>query len=369
MKFNCNKSDLLDAIVILQKAIKTNSTVQILDGILIQAEDGGVKLTGYDLETGIEADLDSDVIEEGSVVVNSRYFGEIVKMLPDDMTTIEVDDRYNVSISSGEANTVLKGQSSESYPKIPVIETDNKITVSQKLIKDMVNGTIFAVSKDGTRQYLTGCNLESDGTTLTMVAIDGFRMALRRANVGSDFPVMNFIIPGKALNEAAKIFDGSDENTEVIIYSSANHLLFDIGSVRIISRLLGGPFVNYNAIIQKNPRTVINIDRRKLLDAVNRASLIINSDERRCPLQIKMKDTATLIVSATADAGTHKETIPIETEGETVDIDFNSKYLVDALKVIEDDTVRIEFNGNQGPCIIVPVQGDAYVYLVLPIRR
>ena len=266
MKFNCNKSDLLDAIVIVQKAIKTNSTVQILDGILIQAEDGSVKLTGYDLETGIEADLDSDVIEEGSVVVNSRYFGEIVKMLPDDMTTIEVDDRYNVSISSGEANTVLKGQSSESYPKIPVIETDNKITVSQKLIKDMVNGTIFAVSKDGTRQYLTGCNLESDGTTLTMVAIDGFRMALRRANVGSDFPVMNFIIPGKALNEAAKIFDGSDENTEVIIYSSANHLLFDIGSVRIISRLLGGPFVNYNAIIQKNPKTVITIDRRKLLE-------------------------------------------------------------------------------------------------------
>ncbi len=369
MKFNCDKSELQDAISIVQKAIKTNSTVQILDGILIQAEDGRVKLTGYDLETGIEADVESDIIEEGSVVVNSRYFGEVVKMLPDDVTTIEVDDRFSVSISSGEANTVLKGSSSESYPKIPVIETDNKITVSQKMIKDMVNGTIFAVSKDGTRQYLTGCNLESDGTTLTMVAIDGFRMALRRANVGSDFPVMNFIIPGKALNEAAKIFDGSDENTEVIIYSSANHLLFDIGSVRIISRLLGGPFVNYNAIIQKNPRTVIKIDRRKLLDAVNRAALIIMSDERRCPVQLKMKDTDTLVVTANADAGTHKETIAIETEGETVDIDFNSKYLIDALKAIEDDVIRIEFNGNQGPCIIVPTEGDAYVYLVLPIRR
>ena len=369
MKFNCNKSDLLDAIVIVQKAIKTNSTVQILDGILIQAEDGRVKLTGYDLETGIEADLDSDISEEGSVVVNSRYFGEVVKMLPDDITTIEVDDRYNVSISSGEANTVLKGNPSDSYPKIPVIETDNKITVSQKMIKDMVNGTIFAVSKDGTRQYLTGCNLESDGTTLTMVAIDGFRMALRRNNVGTDFPVMNFIIPGKALNEAAKIFDGTDENTEVIIYSSANHLLFDIGSVRIISRLLGGPFVNYNAIIQKNPRTVISIDRRKLLDAVNRAALIIMSDERRCPVQLKMRDTSTLVVTANGDAGTHKETIAIDTEGETVDIDFNSKYLIDALKAIDDDVIRIEFNGNQGPCIIVPTEGDAYVYLVLPIRR
>ncbi|MBR1798052.1 MAG: DNA polymerase III subunit beta [Clostridiales bacterium] len=369
MKFNCNKSDLLDSIVIVQKAIKTNSTVQILDGILIQAEDGHVKLTGYDLETGIEADLESDIIEEGSVVVNSKYFGEIVKMLPDEMTTVESDDRFNVSISSGEANTVLKGNSADSYPKIPVIETDSKITVSQKLLKDMINSTIFAVSKDGTRQYLTGCNLESDGSTLTMVAIDGFRMALRRADVGTDFPVMNFIIPGKALTEAAKIFDGNNENSEVIIYNSANHLLFDIGSVRIISRLIGGPFVNYNAIIQKNPKTIVTIDRKNLLDAVNRAALIITSDERRCPVQVKMKNASTLLISATADAGTHKETIKIDTQGEMVDIDFNSRYMIDALKAIEDDEIRIEFNGGQGPCIIVPTQGDSYVYLILPIRR
>jgi len=369
MKFNCNKSDLIDSIIIVQKAIKTNATVPILEGILIQAEDGRVKLTGYDLETGIESDLDSDVIEEGSVVVNSRYFGEIIKMLPDELTTIEVDDRFNVSISSGEAHTVLKGNSAESYPKIPVIETDNKITVSQKMIKNMIDSTIFAVSKDSTRQSLTGCNLESDGNTLTMVAIDGFRMALRRESVGTDFPVMNFIIPGKALKEAANIFGGSEENSEVIIYSSANHLLFDMGSVRIISRLLGGPFVNYNAIIQKNPKTVITIDRRKILDAINRASLIIMSDERRCPVQLKMTDANTLLIAANAEAGTHKETISIESEGESIDIDFNAKYLTEALKVIDDDTVRIELNGNQGPCIIVPVEGDGYVYLILPIRR
>ncbi len=369
MKIFCKKTDLLDAIVIVQKAIKTNSTVQILDGILIQAEDGKVKLTGYDLETGIEADLDSDVVEEGSVVINSKYFGDVVKMLPEEMTTIEVDDRYNVSIISGDANTVLKGNPADSYPKIPVIETDNKITVSQKLIKDMVNGTIFAVSKDGTRQYLTGCNLESDGNTLTMVAIDGFRMALRRADMGTEFPVMNFIIPNKALNEAAKIFN-SDDDTEVVIYNSSNHILFDIGDVRIISRLLGGPFVNYNAIIQKNPKTVVTIERRKLLDAVNRAALVIMTDERRCPVQIKMVDMNTLLVQASTEAGTHKETIDIETTGdENVDIDFNSKYLIEALKVIEDDVVNIEFNGNQGPCIIVPKEGNSYVYLVLPIRR
>lgn len=369
MKFNCDKSDLVDAIAIVQKAIKPNSAVQILDGILIQAEDGRVKLTGYDLETGIEADIESDIIEEGSVVVNSKYFGEIVKTQSDDLMTIETDDRFNVSIISGSANTVLKGSSSESYPKIPVIETDNKITVSQKLIKEMINGTIFAVSKDSTRQYLTGCNLESDGSTLTMVAIDGFRMALRKADVGSDFPVMNFIIPGKALQEASKIFDGSDENTEVIIYNSANHILFDMGDVRIISRLLGGPFVNYNAIIQKNPKTVVTIDRRKLLESVIRASVLITADERRSPIQMKMQDTSSLIIHTSADVGTHNEPIPIESEGENIDIDFNSKYLLDALKAIDDDVIRIEFNGNQGPCIIVPATGESYVYLVLPIRR
>ena len=174
MKFNCNKSDLIDAISIVQKAIKTNSTVQILDGILIQADDNGVKLTGYDLETGIEADLVSDIVEKGSVVVNSKFFGEIVKRLPEEMTTISADDRNQVTILSGAANSVIKGSSAESYPKIPIIDNAEKITVSQKLLKNMINHTIFAVSKDDTRQSLTGCCLESDGTTISRVAIDGF---------------------------------------------------------------------------------------------------------------------------------------------------------------------------------------------------
>jgi DNA polymerase-3 subunit beta len=369
MKFNCNKSDLIDAISIVQKAIKTNSTVQILDGILIQADDNGVKLTGYDLETGIEADLVSDIVEKGSVVVNSKFFGEIVKRLPEEMTTISADDRNQVTILSGAANSVIKGNSAESYPKIPIIDNADKITISQKLLKNMINHTIFAVSKDDTRQSLTGCCLESDGKTISMVAIDGFRMALRREDAGADFPVMNFIIPGKALSEASKIFDGENDDNEVIIYSSSNHLLFDVGHVRIVSRLIQGPFVNYNSIIQKNPKSVMKVNRKDLLDAVDRAALIIMTDERRCPVQLTMSDETTLMVSANTETGTHKENIDITVEGDQIDIDFNSRYLIDALKNIDDDTVRIEFNGSQGPCIIVPVEGNEYVYLILPIRR
>ncbi len=369
MKFNCSKSELIDAISIVQKAIKTNSTFQILDGILIKAEDNKVKLTGYDLETGIEADLASDVVEDGSVVVNSRFFGEIVKKLPEDMITIITDDRNQVSINSGVANFTIKGNSSESYPQIPIIETNNKITISQKILKNMINHTIFAVSKDESRPSLTGCCLESDGSTITMVAIDGFRMALRKEDVGAGFPAMNFIIPGKALTETAKIFDGDSDDKEVIIYSSSNHLLFDIGDVRIVSRLIQGPFVNYNSIIKKNPRSVLTVNRKELLDAVERAALVIMTDERRCPVQLTMHDEDSLTISSTTEVGSHKEAIDVSLEGQEIDIDFNYKYLLEALKAIEDDSVRMEFHGNQGPCIIFPTEGEKYVYLILPIKR
>lgn len=368
MKFNCHKSDLIEAVSIVQKAIKTNSTVQILDGILIQAEDGKVKLTGYDLETGIEADLASDVSEEGSVVINSRNFGEIIKRLPEEMTTISTDDRNQLTIVSGNSKTEYKGSSAESYPKIPIIETNSKITISQKMLKNMINHTIFAVSKDDTRQSLTGCCLESDGSTVTMVAIDGFRMALRRENAGEDFPIMNYIIPGKALNESAKIFD-DDDNKEVIIYASSNHLLFDIGDVRIVSRLIQGPFVNYNSIIQKNPKSVMTVNRKDLLDAVDRCALIIMTDERRLPVQLSMAGDTTLLITANTEGGTQRDEIEVTLEGESIDIDFNARYLIDALKNIDDETVRIEFNGTQGPCIIVPTEGNEFVYLILPIRR
>lgn len=369
MKFLCNKSDLIEAVSIVQKAIKTNTTIQILDGILIQCEFNKIKLTGYDLETGIEADLVGEVLEEGSIVINSKYFGDIIKKLPEEMTTISTDDRNTVSIISGVSNTNIKGNPADSYPKIPIIENSNKITISQKMLKNMIDKTIFAVCKDEARASLTGCCLESDGSVVTMVAIDGFRMALRKEEAGEQFPEMSYIIPGKALSEAAKIFDGDDENKEVIIYSSSNHLLFDVGNVRIVSRLIQGPFVNYNSIIRKNPTTVMKIDRKSLYDAIERAALIIMTDERRCPVQLKMVDSNTLMIMSNAEAGAHKESIDVEVDGELVDIDFNYKYFLEVLKNIDEDIIRVEFNGPQGPCIIVPTEGNSFVYLILPIRR
>ena len=179
MRFVCNKDNLESAISIVQKAVKTNSTLPILDGIHIQAEGQSVKLTGYDLETGIEADVASDVSDNGAVVVISRIFGEIIKNLPENTVEIKSDDRNFVSIVSGSASYNIKGNNANEYPKIPIIENSSKVILSQAILKKMITKTIFAVSKDDTRQSLTGCCLESDGSTITMVAIDGFRMALR----------------------------------------------------------------------------------------------------------------------------------------------------------------------------------------------
>ena len=367
MKFFCKKSDLSEAISVVMKAINRNSTVKILDGILIESGDNKIKLTGYDLETGIEAEVVADIFEEGSVVVESKIFNDIVRKLPEENIDIKVDDKFQLSINSGSVNFNIKGLDGEPYPKIPSIETDNKIVIGQKILKNMINHTSFAVSNDATRAKLTGLNLISDGKNLTLVAIDGFRIALNREDMGEDFPTMNYIIPGKSMNELSKILN--DDDTEVVVYHSNNQILFDIGDVRLISRLIQGDFVNFESIIVKNPKTIMNISRKSLMDSIDRAALLIMTDERRCPVSLSMPDNSTLVVSTNTETGDHKESIDIKVEGDLIDIDFNSKYFIDALKNIDDDEIKIEFNGNQGPCIIKPVEGDKYIYLILPIRR
>ena len=333
MKFICTKTELEQAVSIVQKAVKSNSTKPILDGILIQANNNKVMLTGYDLETGIEADIDSDVFEAGAVVANSKIFGEIIRKLPEESITIKANDKNKLTIESGVAEFNINGNSADEYPKIPVIDNNDKIIMPQAVLKRMINNVNFAVSKDDSRQSLTGCFLESKGNNISMVAIDGFRMALRKTYAGEDFPPMSYIIPGKALNEAAKIFDDKTEEEEVIIYSSENHLLFDIGHVRIVSRLIKGNFVAYESIIQKNPLSVMTVNRKAFLDAIELAALIILNDERRCPVQLFMNDSSTtLTVAATTDCGTLREEVEDWWSVDPADYDSNVEEALTILK-------------------------------------
>jgi len=367
MKFFCSKDRLVEIVAIVQKAISSRSTLPILDGILIVADENGVKLTGYDLETGIEAQMDSDVASPGQLVLNSRLFGDIVRKLPDDTVRVESDDQLQVTIESGSSVFSISGLSADGYPKIPIVADEEKLSISQSLLKDMIRQTIFAVSTDESRPVLNGCLFTCDGFIVETVAIDGFRLAIRKRLLGEDLPKIRFIIPGKTLNEVSRILSSKDE--EVVLYSSSNHIMFDMGDVRIVSRLIQGEYMNYKAILPTTSSTTLTVSTSDMLEAMERASLIILSEDRRCPVNFSMESDDTLVISAQTELGTLREELPVSIVGEKIDIDFNPRYLIDALRVIDKNEISILFNGSIGPCVIRPIEGEDFSYLVLPLRR
>ncbi len=366
MKILCSRDQFVDAINVVQKAVSTRSTLPILDGILVEADDK-VKLTGYDLETGIECSFEADVAEKGSIVINSRILGEIIKKLPDETVRLEVGAGNTVAIESGNSHFSIKGINSEGYPKIPTVEDYEKIVLPQNAFRDMIRQTIFAVSTDESRPVLNGCNIKCADGGVEIVAIDGFRLALRRKAIDGQIPEVSFIVPGKSLNEAGRIAENSEEPIE--IYKSTNHIMFDTGRVKMVSRLIAGEYMNYGSIIPKTSETTILVSPSVLYNAIERSSLIITSDDRKFPVRIMTTDDETLVISSNTDLGSVREEVHISMSGSKIDIDFNPRYFIDALKVIEDEEISISFNGNMGPCVLRPVEGENFAYLVLPLRR
>ncbi len=367
MKVICSRERLMEAISIVQKAVATRSTLPILDGILIEADEN-VKLTGYDLETGIECQLEADVPEAGSIVVNARMFGDIIRKLPEDVVTIESGDNFSLKIECGSAHFSIKGQSADDYPKIPVVEDAQQLNMKQHLLKDMIRQTIFAVSTDESRPTLNGVNFRSDEKTVEMVSIDGFRLALRRNEFEQELPKMNFIVPGKALAEVGRILVSTQEDT-VDIYPSRNHIMFNTGRVKLVARLIQGEYMNYRSILPQTAETTITISPQAMMAAVERASLVITSEDRRYPVRLTTNDEDILTVSASTEIGTLREEIAVNVQGSKIDIDFNPRYFLDALKVIDEDEIAIIFNGNMGPCVLRPLDSSEFAYLVLPLRR
>lgn len=366
MKLICSRDRLMEAISIVQKAVATRSTLPILDGILLEAGNG-VKLTGYDLETGIECHIEADVPEAGSIVVNARMFGDIIRKLPDDIVTIETGHNLSLLIECGSTHFSIKGIRADDYPKIPVVEESQQLSVKQNLLKEMIRQTLFAVSTDESRPILNGCFFNCDGKNLEMVAIDGFRLALRKNEIGDGLPVMKFIIPGKALNEVGRILQSNDSAVE--IYPSQNHIRFDTGRVKLVSRLIQGEYMNYKGIIPQTAETTMTISPAAMLAAIERASLVITTEERRFPVRLTMTDDETLVVSANTEIGTLREEITVSMTGNRIDIDFNPRYFLDALKAIDEDEISVVFNGSMGPCVLKPADSQEFAYLVLPLRR
>jgi len=363
MKVICSKEHLIEGINIVQKAVSSKSTLAILEGILLEATDM-FKLTGYDLELGIECYVDADIRNTGSIVLNSKMFGDIVRRLPDSEVLIEVLPNNSVIIECENSHFELKGISSDTYPALPSIKKENAFIIKQKTIRDMIRQTLFAVSIDENRPILTGSLLECKDKDVTIVSIDGFRLALRRSKIENENQNFSVVIPGKTLNEIVKILQPVEDS--ISIYSTQNQILFDMGKCKVISRLLEGEYLNYNSIIPEEYETKVRVKTKDILSSLERASLI-TAEEKKYPVKFNISNEK-IIISSNTEIGAVREEIKVDTTGNKLDIGFNPRYFIEALKVIDDEEVDIYFTSSIGPCTIRPIENYGYAYMILPVR-
>ncbi|WP_432662103.1 DNA polymerase III subunit beta [Wukongibacter baidiensis] len=364
MKIICSQKQLSSAVNIVQKAVSTKTTLPILKGILLEAKDDQLKLVGNDLDIGIENYIETKIIREGSIVISSRLFGDIIRKLPNSDIELEVDSQNNVFIRCENSDFKLVGQPAMEFPELPFVEEENTYVIGQDLFKNMIRQTIFATSQDETRPILTGSLIEIGNRNISMVAIDGYRLALRKAYLNSDIE-NKAVIPSKTLNEINRIL-GNESEGEIHISFTDKHILFTIDEIRIISRLLEGEFINYDQIIPKEFKSKAKVSTKNLLDSIERASLLAKEGKNNL-IKFSIKDEI-MNVSSNVEIGSVNEEVSIELEGEDIDIGFNSKYLLEALKVIDSEEIYLEFTTGVSPCIMKPTDNDNYIYLLLPVR-
>lgn len=363
MKVICSKEHLIEGINIVQKAVSTKSTLAILEGIMLEVNEQ-FKLTGNDLEIGIECYVDADIKRQGSIVLNSKMFGDIVKRLPDSEVLIEVLPNNSVIIECENSHFELKGIPSDTYPALPSIKKENAFIIKQKIAREMIRQTLFAVSIDENRPILTGSLLECKENNVTFVSIDGFRLALRKSKIENENQSFSVVIPGKTLNEIVKILQPIDE--KITIYSTQNQILFDIGNCKVVSRLLEGEYLNYNSIIPKEYETKVRVKTKDILSSLERASLI-TAEEKKYPVKFNVMDEK-IIISSNTEIGAVREEVRVDITGNNLDIGFNPRYFIDSLKVIEDEEIDIYFTSSIGPCTIRPIEKHDYAYMILPVR-
>ncbi len=368
MKFVCEKDKILKALNSVIKAVASKTTMPILEGILIQTNDNEIKFTTYDLEIGIEYIMNSNVIEQGNTVVNAVMFSEIIRKLPDTDINITLNDNNLLVIECEGSLYKLATMNPEEFPELPQISVENSITIEQNILKSIIRKTIFAVSIEENRPIFTGCLFQTVGNKLNVVAVDGFRLAWNSTTLINNKNDFSAVIPGKTLNEVNKIILDSFDN--ITIGVSKNQALFEMDNCKIVTRLLDGEFLNYSNVIPENWETRIRINKNSLQDCFERISLISASStekEKKYPVKVLI-DIGKVTISCTNQTGDAKEELYVSTEGMNLEAGFNPKYFLDALKVIEDEEVYVDFGSNISPCVIRPVEEGDYTYMILPIR-
>jgi DNA polymerase-3 subunit beta len=366
MKFSCEKALLQAAIATTSRAVSPKSSIPALEGILVEAE-SDLRLTGYNLETGIRTVVPAEIQGTGALVLSARIFGDIIRKLPDEVVVFTAEN-YMVHIQCGMSEFNILGTDPEEFPELPMVEYQSTVYLQQRLLRAMIGQTLFAVSENESRPIHTGSLFEIDESGLTIVSVDGYRLALRHEAIekkeGADS--FSFVVPGAALSEVEKICADSEELISVT--HGMRHVMFKVGSTMLVSRRLEGEFLNYRSAIPRNNTIKVEGDTRALLASIDRVSLII-SDKLKSPLRCIFDDGVLRIHTKTGIGDAYDE-CPIEGNGGGLEIGFNNKYLMDALKAAPADRVRLELTTGVAPCVILPVEGEEenFLYMVLPVR-
>lgn len=363
MKFTCNKSEMNDAINIVLKAVPGKTTMPILECVVIEAQGDELKLTTNDMSLGIETRLPANIEDEGTILVNAKMISEIIRKLPDQEVYFESDDKENILLFCGKAKFNLSGKNHEEFPMLPQIEKEKKIVVSQFTLKEMIRQTIFSISNNENNKILTGELFEINGDEFKIASLDLHRVSIRKIQLKESYEGLKAVIPGKTLNEVSKILTGGIED-EVEIYFTKNHVLFELGKTIIISRLIEGNFYNINQMLTNDYETKITVNKRELLDCIDRATLLLREAENK-PVIMNVKNNE-IKMEMNTKIGSMDENINIEKEGKDLRIAFDPKFLIDVLRVIDEEEVNLYMFNAKAPCFIR--DEDSYIYLILPVN-
>lgn len=364
MKIRCQKADLVKGVSIVSKAVPAKTTMPILECILIDATTNIIKLTANDMELGIETVIEGNIEQKGMIALDAKIFSDIVRKLPDNEIVIESDNNLHTLITCEKAKFNISGKSGDDFSYLPYIERDEPVIISQFTLKEAIRQTIFSIADNDSNKLMTGELFEINGDLLKVVSLDGHRISIRNIELKGAYNSKKVVVPGKTLIEISKILSG-EVDSEVSLYFTNNHVVFEFDNTVVVSRLIEGEYFRIDQMLSSDYETKVRINKKEFLSCIDRATLLVKEGDKK-PIIINILDDV-MELKIKSQLGTMDEEIMISKDGRDLLIGFNPKFLIDALRVIEDEEVDLYFMNAKAPCFIKD-EKESYIYLILPVN-
>lgn len=364
MKIICSKTSLLKGVNTVLKAVPSKTTMPILECILIDATLGKIKFTANDMELGIETTVDGSIQEKGIVALDAKIFSEIVRKLPENEVTIETDAKLNTTITCEKAKFNIPGQSGDDFTGLPAVEKNESITLTQFTLKEVIRQTIFSIAANENNKMMTGELFEVNGSLLKVVSLDGHRISIRKVELKENFGNIKVVVPGKTLTEVSKILSGETDD-DVRIFFTTNHIVFEFEETIVVSRLIEGEYFKVDQMLSSDYATKISVNKKEFLDCIERASILIRENDKK-PIILNIEESK-MALKLNSSFGTMNAEILIHKTGQDLMIGFNPKFLIDALRIIDDENVTLYMMNPKSPCFIKDEE-ETYIYLILPVN-